>query len=582
MANNNEDIQIKVSVDTSDAVDGFKDIEKGSDRMAKSVTKDGRDIEKSLDEVTKSAKDIQSAFKNIDMKSLTSGLSNMKKQVTSIATKIKKQLQDALNVKSNINAKIDVTTDANGSASGSTNMLGSMMTDGSMGSQMAKQLAQIQPTIDSVKKSFKDLPRELQTDMSKAMVDISNELQHVISTSDNLKDMGFDFSKDEKDLRNIIKGLKESVTLLSEIPKDNFENLNTDELLDDLTATKRSAEEVEQKLKALSKIDFSLDLDKEFVKLDELFKKYDNQPLKVNAQPIVEAFERLRQQMHGLGMDTSFMDSMFNEWNYICQNGTKSTLELGNAMRSTRSSFSALNSGVKEVIANQAMQVQKQRELNAVSKESSVTYQTLQKALINAKYGFKQFGNDLKSLFASMKNNSRVLDETAKKAKKLGQETKQASKQIKSATTGIAASFKGMLVSMLPFMTVVGAFNLLKSSTTDAMDAIEDTNMYMAVFGSRAKEMDAWIEQLSKETGLGIGQTKKFTAIIQQMGSAMGLTGQDAMEMSQSMAKMAGDISSFYNVDVTQAQEDLRSALSGSNEVNVIASLHRNMYLLIG
>jgi hypothetical protein len=578
----NEEIEIKVSVDTSDAVDGFKDIEKGSDKMAKSVTKDGKDIEKSLDGVEKSAKDIQSAFKKIDMKSLTSSLSNMKKQVSSIATNIKKQLQDALNVKSNINAKIDVTTDVSSGNSGSSaNMIGSMMTGGAMGSQIAKTLAQIQPTVNSVKKSFKDLPQQLQSDMSKAIADISNEFQHVINVTENLKDMGFDFSNDEKDLRGIIKGLKDSAMIKYKAPNLK-ETFGTDKFLESLMLVPEELDVIERKTKALNKIDFSLDLDEEFVKLDELFKKYNNQPLKINAQPIIEAFERLRQKMHELGMDTSFMDAMFDEWDYICKNGTKSTIELGNAMRSTRSSFSALNLGVKEVITNQAMQVQKQRELNAVSKESSVIYQTLQKALINAKYGFKQFGSDLKSLFASMKNNSKVLDETAKKAKKLGQETKKASKQIKSATTGIAASFKSLLTSMLPFMTVIGAFNLLKDSTTKAMDAIEDTNMYMAVFGSRAKEMDEWIEQLSKDTGLGIGQTKKFTAIIQQMGSAMGLTGQDAMEMSQSMAKMAGDISSFYNVDIIQAQEDLRSALSGSNEVNVIASLHRNMYLLIG
>jgi phage-related protein len=182
----------------------------------------------------------------------------------------------------------------------------------------------------------------------------------------------------------------------------------------------------------------------------------------------------------------------------------------------------------------------------------------------------KSFGDNLKSIFSRLKNNSKALDDTGKKMQKLANDTKKASASMSSASKGIGkfgASLKSLATSILPFMTVIGAFNLLKSSTTDAMDAIEDTNMYMAVFGSRAKEMDAWIKQLNKDTGLGIGQTKKFTAIIQQMGSAMGLAGQDAMEMSQSMAKMAGDISSFYNVDITQAQEDLRSALSGSNEV---------------
>ena len=90
--------------------------------------------------------------------------------------------------------------------------------------------------------------------------------------------------------------------------------------------------------------------------------------------------------------------------------------------------------------------------------------------------------------------------------------------------------------------------------------------MYMAVFGDKANEMNAWIKSVNQSMGLGVNNTKQYTAIIQQMGHAMGLTSNEAMNMSQKMAVMAGDISSFYNVPIAQAQEDLRSALSGSNE----------------
>lgn len=591
----NEDIKITLVADTSDVVDGFKDVEKGSDKMAKSVTKDGKEIKKSFDDVTKSTKEIQSAFKKIDMKSLTSSLSNMKKQVSTIATNIKKQLKDALNVKGNIDAKVNMTTDASSGASGSaSSMASSMMTGGAMGSQIAKQLAQMQPTMEKVKSSFKELPQQLQTDMGNAIEGLKSAIQTSFNMENVLKDVGIkvdmsdyiDLDNLEQTFDNLMRDWEGKIKYFEEqleiLPKNIEqaqqklkENPNQQEgisryidtLQDKLKLIQDNIGKYKNELNSISTVKFSLGLDEELAKLDKLFEIYEAKPLKINAQPIIDEIERIREQMKELGMDTSFMDGMFDEWNYICQNGTKATAQLGSAMRNVRADMGTLQQGTQQLINAQTLEIKKQRELASVSQDSSKAYQTLQKGLIQAKYGFKQFGNDLKSLFSTMKKNSKVLDETAKKAKKLGQETKQASKQIKSATTGIAASFKSLLTSMLPFMTLMGAFNLLKTSTTEAMDAIETTNMYMAVFGDRASDMDTFIKDVNKSMGLGIGQTKQFTAIIGQMGKAMGMTTDESMSMAQSMAKMAGDISSFYNVDVAQAQEDLRSALSGSNEV---------------
>lgn len=591
----NEDIKITLVADTSDVVDGFKDVEKGSDKMAKNVTKDGKEIKKSFDDVTKSTKNIQSAFKKIDIKSFTSSLSNMKKQVSSIATNIKKQLKDALNVKGNIDAKVNMTTDASSGASGSaSSMASSMMTGGAMGSQIAKQLAQMQPTMEKVKSSFKELPQQLQTDIGNAIEGLKSAIQTSFNMENVLKDVGIkvdmsdyiDLDNLEQTFDNLMRDWEGKIKYFEEqleiLPKNIEqaqqklkENPNQQEgisryidtLQDKLKLIQDNIGKYKNELNSISTVKFSLGLDEELAKLDKLFEIYEAKPLKINAQPIIDEIERIREQMKELGMDTSFMDGMFDEWNYICQNGTKATAQLGSAMRNVRTDMGTLQQGTQQLINAQTLEIKKQRELSAVSQDSSKAYQTLQKGLIQAKYGFKQFGNDLKSLFSSMKKNSKVLDETGKKAKKLGNDTKKASKQVKSATAGIAASFKSLLTSILPFMTLMGAFNLLKTSTTSAMDAIETTNMYMAVFGDRASDMDTFIKDVNKSMGLGIGQTKQFTAIIGQMGKAMGMSTEEAMSMAQSMATMAGDISSFYNTDITQVQEDLRSALSGSNEV---------------
>ena len=76
---NNEEIEIKVSVDTSDVDKSFKDIEKASDKMAKNVTKDADKVEDSMDDIKKSTdkatKSMKDMFRGVNIKQLTSSLS---------------------------------------------------------------------------------------------------------------------------------------------------------------------------------------------------------------------------------------------------------------------------------------------------------------------------------------------------------------------------------------------------------------------------------------------------------------------------------------------------------------------------
>ena len=584
----NEDIKITLVADTSDVTDGFKDVEKASDKMAKSVSKDGDKIEKSFDDVSKSAKDIQSAFKNIDMKSLTSSLSNMKKQVSTIATNIKKQLKDALNVKGNVDAKVNMTTDASsGAGSAMESAMGSIASGGAIGSQIAKQMATSSKDIvqltDSIKRAFGEIPESVQNNIKESVSNIYDTIQDIIPVIDVIRDTTDIDLSNPKELKGIILGMQTDVDLLSQATEEAMQNLvkwkeklssggeDVSWIDDDIQVQQTEIDELNKRLEQLkqtladaSKLDFMLNLDtnESIMEIDRLLAKFDeipNRMSKADIQPIIQQMQNFKQQLQSLGMDTSFLNDLFKEWEYVCNTGCQATVKLTSEMLKARQNISSLQQGTQQLINTQTLQTQKQSELASATN-------VFEKAMIKAKYGFKQFGNDLKSLFSTMKKNSKVLDETAKKAKKLGQETKKASKQIKSATTGIAASFKSLLTSMLPFMTLVGAFNLLKTSTTEAMDSIETTNMYMAVFGDRASEMDSFIKDVNKSMGLGVGQTKQFTAIIGQMGSAMGLSSEEAMSMAQSMATMAGDISSFYNTDIAKVQEDLRSALSGSFE----------------
>ena len=159
-----------------------------------------------------------------------------------------------------------------------------------------------------------------------------------------------------------------------------------------------------------------------------------------------------------------------------------------------------------------------------------------------------------------------LIDKMKQKLKEWGSQHQKTAKQIKSANKGLTSSFKSLLSAMMPFLSIYAVFTGLKNAITNAMESIETDNMFNTVFGSSASDMNKWVSEVNKTLGLGITNTKQYTATITQMGRAMGLTGTQAMEMSQKMTLMAGDISSFYNTDLATVQSDLRSALSGSFE----------------
>ena len=605
MANdNNKDIELKIKVDTSDVDKSMKDVEKSSDKMSKNVSSDAKRMSKDTEKINKvfkdlqktlknSSKEMQNAFKNINTNGFNKTMNDMKNTATKTASTIKQQLQDAFNVKGNV--KVSTTTDkSNGVSSGNgmaNSLAGSAMSGGAMGSKIAKDLAlsqkEVAKAISGIKKAFGEVPETIQKDMKNAVSSVYGSIQEfdpaIIET---IKNLDIDLS-DPKELKGIIAGIKDDMeTTASEFKRINavFERQKRiatklgkdEEVSSNEIGMQRTQKRIEEKqaviekmkksLSDLSKVDFALNMNtsEPVAEIDRLLGKFDEIPTamkKADVAPIVEQFKILQEQMQQLGMDTSMIDNVLAEWNTVCQNNTKGTVELTNAIKNARTNIDSMSQGTKQLIQTQIQYNQRQAEINRHTS-------TLGQVLVKSKHHLQDFGTALKRAFSGgVQKAGQYIDNLKNKSKQLADAHKQAADKIKSANAGITASFKSLLATMAPFLTIIGVFNLFKQSTTQAMEALENNNMYMAVFGDKASQMDKWIKSVNQSMGLGVNNTKQYTAIIQQMGRAMNLSSDEAMEMSKSMATMAGDISSFYNVDIAQAQEDLRSALSGSNEV---------------
>lgn len=545
-------IEISVKVDTSDVEKSFKDVEKASDKMGKQIEKSGNKAEDALVDVEKTLKNtkkqMENLTKNVNFNNLANSmkkaLSQVTQQVSNMKNQVRNQLNEALNIKANVEIDAKTTTDKSGGASGASGLLGGMaiggLTAGAMGSQIAKQLSLAKKEASGI---AKELGRVKIIDgislSASTMADSFNQMLYYIRENG---DEAFTLGEVIDTMNDYAK---EAITVLQK------EKVTVGELADSYARLLVIAHDFGDTILPEKDRDSMIELLETFQKFDEKAKE-----LGVSLTDYSDdiAPKELVQELLKMGQSFTQATQGFNKFKIIAIDGL---LTLKEKVRETAQS---IGNGLSKAFPKATASLSKFK-----SKLSDMIPNSV-------KTKISTFGNTLKKSFNDgFKNGGKYIDQMKTKITEWANKHKNATDKVAKANNSLTTSFKGLVKSMMPFLTLYGAFNLIKSSVTGAMDAIENNNMYMSVFGDKAQEMDRWIQSVNKSMGLGVNNTKQYTAIIQQMGLAMNLTTDEAMNMSKKMATMAGDISSFYNVDLSQTQEDLRSALAGSNEVKVIA-----------
>ncbi|MTK70468.1 hypothetical protein [Turicibacter sanguinis] len=275
----------------------------------------------------------------------------------------------------------------------------------------------------------------------------------------------------------------------------------------------------------------------------------------------------IKLQVDKTNVDTSF-DKIEKQANTMSNNVSKSTNKTGQSFnhlgRQMQNAFKGVNlrglMSSMERIKTTVAKTMKQVKSNIQSSLGAFNDSKMKMPTDNTKLPTSNPNDN------SIPKQLSLIDKMKKKLKEWGNQHQNTANQIKNANKGLITSFKSLLSAMMPFLGIYAIFSGLRNAINDAMESIETDNMFNTVMGSASKEMSAWVKELNQTVGLGIKNTKQYTATITQMGRAMGLTGQQAIDMSKQMAVMAGDISSFYNTDLASVQADLRSALSGSFE----------------
>lgn len=136
--------------------------------------------------------------------------------------------------------------------------------------------------------------------------------------------------------------------------------------------------------------------------------------------------------------------------------------------------------------------------------------------------------------------------------------------------TNALGSMKSMLTGVVGKIGAAGAALGLAFGFSDAIqkasDLQETMNKFNVVFGSNAKEMEAWGITFSKQMGRSKQQVMEFMSNAQGLIVPMGVDPGQAQEMSKTLTQLSFDLASFHNSTDAEAFQALRSALTGESE----------------
>ena len=162
----------------------------------------------------------------------------------------------------------------------------------------------------------------------------------------------------------------------------------------------------------------------------------------------------------------------------------------------------------------------------------------------------------------------KALDEFEKEAKKTGDEFEDTVEDTMDGAEGTVSAAAAKIAKAIGSAFVVKqVVEFGKAAVGVASDLNEVQNVVDTTFGTAgAIKINEWARNAAEAFGESELQAKQFTSTLGAMFKSMGVSQAATEGMSMSLAGLAGDMASFYNLDPTEAFEKLRSGISGETE----------------
>ena len=151
------------------------------------------------------------------------------------------------------------------------------------------------------------------------------------------------------------------------------------------------------------------------------------------------------------------------------------------------------------------------------------------------------------NLLGNAKSLLNALSKADSKLQKFGKKAKDVGKTLSVSVTAPIAIAGGFAIKM-------------------ASDFEESLNKIDVAFGKSGAEVKKFAETSRNQFGIAEGSALDMAAMFGDMGTSMGLTQGEAANMSKSLVGLAGDLSSFKNIQVDVATTALGAIFTGETE----------------
>ena len=178
---------------------------------------------------------------------------------------------------------------------------------------------------------------------------------------------------------------------------------------------------------------------------------------------------------------------------------------------------------------------------------------------------FAQKINKLNVSLIPLANNlskvGNVLSNMPSKLNKVGNYTAKTQKNFSLLQTiSSALNFSALVYGAKKVGETLGGF--VKSSN----DYVESLNLFTVSMGENTQQAKEWINTVTEALGLDPSEMMKYMGVFNIMASGFGIASDKAYLMSKNLTQLTYDISSFYNLDIEESANKVKSALAGELE----------------
>lgn len=171
-----------------------------------------------------------------------------------------------------------------------------------------------------------------------------------------------------------------------------------------------------------------------------------------------------------------------------------------------------------------------------------------------------EISGDNRPIEQSLRETTRAIE---RESRNWDSSTREASGNMENSMTSM---FKKVAASAAAAKIGQFLLNIGKEAVSLASDLQEVQNVVDVTFGESASAIQSWADKAKTQFGLTELQAKRFTSTLGAMMKSAGLAGPEIVDMSTSLAGLAADMASFYNLDFETAFQKIRAGISGETE----------------